>query len=132
MAEQKKPDFENALARLNREGAVAALINNYSTIGLESVQVVAALMIRYRLPSIMEDRVYALGGVLMTYTEPSADPTIRAAGFLARILKGAKPADLPVAQPTRFELVINLKTADAMGIALSKPTLLRADELIRE
>ena len=75
--------------------AVAALINNYSTIGVESVEKLAASMMHYRLPSIMEERDYALGGVLMTCTESSADRDLRTTGLVAQILNGAKPADLP-------------------------------------
>jgi putative ABC transport system substrate-binding protein len=131
IADGKGSGFENALASLNRQGAVAALINNYSTIGVESFEQLAASMMRYRLPSIMEERDFALGGILMTYTESSADRDLRTAGLVAQILNGAKPADLPVSQATRFELVINLNTAKAMGIAIPQSILLRADEVVR-
>lgn len=89
-----------------------------------------ALALKQQMPAIMEDRSYALGGVLMTYTEPFSDQGVRAARMVDRILKGAKPRDLPVAQGTRFDLVINMATAKALGLSIPEALRLRAEELI--
>ena len=83
---------------------------------------------RQRLPMIAEVRQFAEAGALMSYGASLADLFRRAAGHVDRILKGAKPADLPVEQPTKFELVINLKTAKALGLTLPQTLLLRADQ----
>jgi len=70
-------------------------------------------------------------GALISYTATQAEEDQRAASFVNRILRGAKPADLPVEQPTRFELVINLKTAAALGVKIPQPLLSRADETVQ-
>jgi putative ABC transport system substrate-binding protein len=85
---------------------------------------------RERLPSVSRDRVFAVEGGLMSYGANVEDTFHRAASYVDRILKGEKPADLPVQQPAKFELVINLKTAKAMGLKIPKVFLVRADEVI--
>ncbi len=89
-----------------------------------------ALAEQYRFPSIYESREYAQAGGLMTYGQDLTVLFRRAATYVDKVLKGAKPADLPWEQPTKFELVINQKTAKLLGITVPKPLLLRADEVI--
>jgi ABC-type uncharacterized transport system substrate-binding protein len=92
---------------------------------------IAALAAKHRLPAVYELKDYALDGGLMSYGTSLPDLYRRAAGYVARILKGAKPADLPVELPIKFELVINMKTAKALGLAIPPAVLARADEIIQ-
>jgi len=83
-----------------------------------------------RLPGIYPRRQFAEEGGLMSYGPNIYDTWKRAAGYVDKILKGAKPADLPVEQPTKFELVVNVKTAKALGLTIPPALLLRADQII--
>ena len=89
------------------------------------------LVSKARLPTSYSDRQFVVEGVLMSYGPNTEDLCRRSAGYVAKILKGAKPGDLPVEQPTKFELVVNLKTAKALGLTIPQSILLRADEVIR-
>jgi putative ABC transport system substrate-binding protein len=91
---------------------------------------IAALALRHRLPGVVSQRRYADAGVLLSYGASLSTIHRREAYFVDRILKGAKPADLPVEQPTKFELVLNLKTAKALGLTVPPNLLARADEVI--
>jgi putative ABC transport system substrate-binding protein len=84
-----------------------------------------------RLPIILADKPLARKGVLLSYAVDHSAMFRRAADYVDKIFKGANPADLPIEQPTKFELVVNLKTAKALGLKIPESILLRADEVIR-
>jgi putative ABC transport system substrate-binding protein len=91
---------------------------------------IAGLALQYRLPAVYPFRYWAVAGGLISYGPNSVEPSRRAASYVDRILKGEKPADLPVQAPTKYDLVINLKTAKALGIDVPPTLLARADEVI--
>ncbi|MFO1305453.1 MAG: ABC transporter substrate binding protein [Burkholderiales bacterium] len=92
---------------------------------------IAELAIRLRIPSITANKAVMERGLLMSYGTDPRDVARRLPSYVDRILKGAKPADMPVERPTKFELAINMRTARALGIAIPQALLLRADELIQ-
>jgi putative ABC transport system substrate-binding protein len=89
-----------------------------------------SLTARHKLPAVYPYRYYAADGGLITYGPGTHDPLRRAAGYVDRILKGEKPADMPVQAPTKYELIINLKTAKALGLTIPQSLLATADEVI--
>jgi putative tryptophan/tyrosine transport system substrate-binding protein len=91
---------------------------------------IVAFTLRHGLPGAAQRRLYVDAGVLLCYGPSYSAMHRRAAFFVDKILKGAKPADLPIEQPTKFELVINLKTAKALGLTVPQSILARADEVI--
>ncbi|MGB6913146.1 MAG: ABC transporter substrate-binding protein, partial [Pseudolabrys sp.] len=91
---------------------------------------IISLAARYKLPSIYPYRYWAADGGLISYGPNTNDPQQRAAGYVDRILKGEKPADMPVQAPTKYELVVNLKTAKALGLTIPQSLLATADEVI--
>jgi ABC-type uncharacterized transport system substrate-binding protein len=113
-----------------KEGRAGALIVESSSMLFTWRTRLAELALENRLPTIFAQREYAEAGGLMTYAADFSDLFRRAATFVDKILKGAKPVDLPVEQPTKFELVINLKTAKALGLEVPLTLLARADEVI--
>jgi putative tryptophan/tyrosine transport system substrate-binding protein len=97
---------------------------------LAHAPVILGLAARHRLPAMYGIREFAEAGGLMAYGANLSDMHRRGASFVDKILKGAKPGDLPVQQPTTFELVINLRTAKALGLTIPQSVLVRADQLI--
>jgi len=91
---------------------------------------ITTLAARHRLPAIYPVRLFVVAGGLVSYGPDSIEPYRRVAGYVDRILKGDKPADLPVQNPTKFEFVINLKAAKALGLDIPASVLARADEVI--
>jgi putative ABC transport system substrate-binding protein len=91
---------------------------------------VAELAMRYRIPTVSVIRGFAKDGGLMAYQSKEIDLYRQGASYVDRILRGAKPADLPIQQPTKFELIINMKTAKAIGLTMPPAFLVRADEVI--
>jgi len=123
-------DLDAALGRAKKEGA-GGIIAPLSAFTYAHRATLAKLTLKHRLPGIYWVRDYVEEGGLMSYGADVVDVSRRAAYFVDRILKGAKPADLPVEQPTKFELVINLKTAKALGLTIPPSLLLRADQIIQ-
>ena len=123
------PDFEGAFQAARRGGARALIAVDSSRTFGQRVRI-ADLAMQSRLPALAGFREFAEAGGLMAYGASLPDMHRRAATYVDKILKGAKPADLPVEQPTKFELVINMKTAKALGLAIPQSLLLRADQLI--
>jgi putative ABC transport system substrate-binding protein len=122
-------DVEPALAGFAKDGGQALIINGDPVL-MTGRGVVLPLALRYRLASVCTDLRFARAGCLLTYGDDVSDSFRQAAGMVDRILKGAKPADLPIEQPTQFTLIINAKTARALGIMIPPSILTRADEVI--
>jgi len=130
LAEASGPDaLEQAFATMVRERA-QAFVAQADSVLLNYRGQIAEMALRNRLPSAAVQKEYANAGFLLTYGAFTPDLFRRSAGFVDKIFKGAKPADLPVEQPTKYELVINLKTAKALGIIVPPSLLLRADDVI--
>jgi ABC-type uncharacterized transport system substrate-binding protein len=123
-------DFTRAFSALTTGRAEALTVTSFS-VGFRNRSEIASLAQKNRLPSVFGLREYADAGGLMAYGPSFTDGWRRAATYIDKILKGAKPADLPVEQPTKFELVINLKTAKALGLTIPQSLLVRADEVIQ-
>jgi putative tryptophan/tyrosine transport system substrate-binding protein len=121
--------YEAAFVAMKRDG-VGAVIVVQSAAFFASYRRIADLALTHRLPSGGGSTEYAEAGGLMSYGADYPDLFRRTAVFVDKILKGAKPADLPMEQPTKFELVINLKTARALGLTIPPSLLLRADQVI--
>ena len=124
------PDqLDSAFSAMTREHPGALLVLQSSMFFTERRRIVD-LAVKHQLPTMFNAREYAELGGLMSYGANVADLFRRSATYVDKILKGAKPADLPVEQPTKFELVINLKTAKALGLTIPPSLLARADEVI--
>jgi len=122
-------EIDDALAASAADHDQAMLVEGGAVISQNRARVIA-LAAQYRLPAIYENREFVESGGLLSYAQVFRENSERAAALVDKILKGAKPADLPVEQPTRFELVVNLKTAKALGLTVPPSILARADEVI--
>jgi len=122
--------IDRAFAVIERERAAGLLVVGDPTLSIHRTRI-AELAIRHRLPTVSTVKTWAEAGLLMAYGANFDELFRRAATYVDKILKGAKPADLPVEQPMRFDLVINLKTAKALGVTLPSSLLLRASDVIQ-
>ena len=122
-------EIERAITAFAR-GPNGGLIVTASALALVHRDLIVTLAARHKLPAVYPDRSFVTGGGLICYGTNLADQYRRAADYVDRILKGEKPADLPVQAPTKYELVINLKTAKALGLEIPPTVLARADEVI--
>jgi putative ABC transport system substrate-binding protein len=122
-------ELERAIAAFGRgsNGGLIVTLAGFTIVHRAQISTLAA---RHRLPAVYPVRFFASSGGLISYGPDSIDPYRRAAGYVDRILRGEKPGDLPVQAPTRYELVINLKTAKALGLDVPPTLLARADEVI--
>ena len=130
--EVRRLDFEAAFATLVEQRVGALVVGNYTLFAAvpSNRDKILELAARHRVPTIYTDRRYSVNGGLLSYGTTFAEQTRNAGLYTGRVLKGEKPAELPVRQPTKFELVINLKTAKAVGITVPPTLLALADEVI--
>jgi putative ABC transport system substrate-binding protein len=129
-AEVRQPaDLDRALAGVVRSGAGALFVLPDVMLYSERERILG-LVAHHRLPAVYVESGWVPAGGLMSYAPSLTDQYRRAAVYVDRILKGARPADLPVEQPTKFELAINVKTAKALGLTIPQSLLLRADQVI--
>jgi putative tryptophan/tyrosine transport system substrate-binding protein len=122
-------EIEHALDSF-AQGSNGGLLVTGSTLALVHRDLITTLAARNKLPGVYFQRPFVAAGGLISYAPDPVEPFRRAAGYVDRILKGEKPADLPVQAPTKYELVINLKTARALGLDVPPTLLARADEVI--
>jgi putative ABC transport system substrate-binding protein len=126
---QDTAGIERAIVSIGREASAGLIVmpDNFTVVHRDPIVALAA---QHRVPTIYPFRIFVTAGGLVSYGYDQPDLYRRAAAYVDRILKGDKPADLPVQLPTKFELLVNLKTAKAMGLPIPESFLLRADEVI--
>jgi putative tryptophan/tyrosine transport system substrate-binding protein len=122
-------EIERAVSEF-AHGPDRGLIVTTAGLAIRHRDLIIALASQHRLPTVYPFRFYVIVGGLISYGPDSIDPHRRAAGYVDRILKGEKPADLPVQAPTKYEMVINVKTAKVLGLTVPPSLLARADEVI--
>jgi putative ABC transport system substrate-binding protein len=122
-------DFDNIFARLEAEGFDAAYLPP-GPLSIMNMKRIAELAQRHRVPTLGDFSIFAKNGFLLSYGNDLSSNFVRAAEYVDKILRGAKPGDLPIEQPTKFELVINSKTAKALGITIPPQLLAIADEVV--
>jgi ABC-type uncharacterized transport system substrate-binding protein len=123
------PETERAVAAFARQANTGMIVLS-SAMAIVHRDLIIALAARHKLPAVYSARYFVTSGGLISYGPDTIEPHRRAAAYVDRILKGEKPADLPVQEPTRYELAINLKTAKALGLDVPATLLARADEVI--
>lgn len=123
-------EIDAAFETLRKDGAGALVVLGDPFYGQQARQL-GALTLKHRVPTLTTNRALAEAGALLSYGQDLVEHFRRAATYVDKILKGAKPSDLPVEQSTKIELVVNLKTAKALGIVIPPPLLLRADDVIQ-
>ena len=123
-------DFDRVFAAMGKQRPDGLYVGGGALMA-DNGKRIASFALKSRLPSMYQGREAVDAGGLMSYGADVADSYRRAATYVDRILKGAKPADLPVEQPTKFELVINLKTAKQIGLTIPQSLLYRADKVIK-
>jgi putative tryptophan/tyrosine transport system substrate-binding protein len=123
-------EIERGVAAFARSSTSGGLIVTASGLGQRHRDLIITLAARHKLPAVYSNRFYVTAGGLISYGADYTDQYRRAAGYVDRILKGEKPADLPVQAPTKYETVLNLKTAKALGLTVPPTLLARADEVI--
>jgi len=123
-------EIERGVAAFARSSTSGGLIVTASGPAQRHRDLIITLAVRHKLPAIYSNRFYVIAGGLISYGADYTDQYRRAAGYVDRILKGEKPADLPVQAPVKYELVVNLKTARALGLTVPDSLLARADEVI--
>jgi putative ABC transport system substrate-binding protein len=124
-------DFDGAFAKMAQDRVGAVLVHGSALTARGNRPLLAELALKHRLPTMFGVRDNVVAGGLMSYGPDHIDLTRRAAVYIAKILKGAKPAELPVEQASKYQLVINLKTAKALGLTIPPSVLRRADEVIQ-
>jgi len=124
-------DLDRAFSAITEQRAQALIVTSPNPVNYSNRGRIVAFAQQNRLPSMYANRDYADAGGLMSYGPHVPDLYRRAATYVDKILKGAKPADLPVEQPTRFELVVNLKTARSLGLTIPQSILIRVDQVIQ-
>jgi putative ABC transport system substrate-binding protein len=122
-------ETERRLETFARDGHGGVIVSNNAR-AMSQRELIGTLSVRHQLPAIYPARVYAVGGGLISYGIDPVDPYRHAAGYVNRILNGEHPGELPVQAPTKYELVINLRTAKALGLTIPPTLLVRADEII--
>jgi putative ABC transport system substrate-binding protein len=123
-------ELEDAIADMARQRAQALFLESETLFYANRVSLMNAAL-RRALPTVVQGKEMLEAGALLSFVNSTAEQNQRYAAFIDRILRGAKPADLPIEQPTKFELGINLKTAKTLGITIPQSLLVRADELIQ-
>ena len=124
-------DFEKVFAALNKQRPDGLYSFGAGGVMRPNQKRIVGFALKSRLPSLVDNREIVEAGGLMSYGADPADRYRRVAYFVDKILKGAKPGDLPVEQPTKFELVINLRTAKQIGVTIPQSLLYRADKVIK-
>jgi putative ABC transport system substrate-binding protein len=123
-------EFDGALAKMARDRVDAVFVQGAMLTARANVTPLAELALKHRLPTMFGNRDNVVAGGLMSYGPDYVDLYRRAAVYIDKILKGAKPGELPVEQASKCQLVINLKTARALGLTIPRSILVRADEVI--